>query len=123
VVLAVYLLLPHSPIWGKTMAPVWRFLTFTQNFGLIYGQTFTHSWSLCIEEQFYLLLPLAVLALVGTRRSPRLLWCALVRRHRAGMATRGAAFMHGQEAFIGAGLLLELLPASTSCCPASPSRC
>ncbi|HEX8603896.1 MAG TPA: acyltransferase, partial [Pseudoduganella sp.] len=50
-VLAVYLLLPDSPIAGQSMAPVWRFLTFTQNFGLEYGQTFTHSWSLCIEEQ------------------------------------------------------------------------
>lgn len=97
VVLAVYLLLPHSVIWGKTMAPAWRYLTFTQNFGLRYGETFTHSWSLCIEEQFYLVLPLLVL--VGTRRSARLLWCALVAAIGAGIATRGFNFMHGQEAF------------------------
>jgi peptidoglycan/LPS O-acetylase OafA/YrhL len=98
-VLAVYLLLPHSAIAGKSMAPVWRFLTFTQNFGLAYGQTFTHSWSLCIEEQFYLLLPLAVLALVRPGRSPRLLWCALGAAVAAGMATRGVAFMNGQDLF------------------------
>jgi peptidoglycan/LPS O-acetylase OafA/YrhL len=98
-VLAVYLLLPHSPIWGKTMAPVWNFLTFTQNFGMMYGQTFTHSWSLCIEEQFYLLLPLAVLALVGSRRSPWLLWSAMMAAIAAGMAMRGMAFANGQEAF------------------------
>jgi peptidoglycan/LPS O-acetylase OafA/YrhL len=99
-VLAVYLLLPHSVIAGKSAAPAWRFLTFTQNFGLAYGQTFTHSWSLCIEEQFYLLLPLAVLALVGTRRSPRLLWCALGAAVAAGMAARGTAWLRlGHDAF------------------------
>jgi peptidoglycan/LPS O-acetylase OafA/YrhL len=98
-VLAVYLLLPHSPIWGQTMAPVWRFLSFTQNVGLRYGETFTHSWSLCIEEQFYLALPLVVMALVGRRRSPRLLWCALIAAIGAGIATRAINFMHGQAAF------------------------
>jgi peptidoglycan/LPS O-acetylase OafA/YrhL len=47
-----------------TIQPTWRFLTFTMNFGLDYRVTgaFTHAWSLCVEEHFYLMLPaLAIL--------------------------------------------------------------
>jgi peptidoglycan/LPS O-acetylase OafA/YrhL len=97
-VLAVYLLLPHSAISGSSAAPVWRFLTFTQNFGLAYGQTFTHSWSLCIEEQFYVILPLAVLALARWGRSARVAWCVLGAAIAAGMGARGYAWLaHGYD--------------------------
>ncbi len=66
VVLAVYALVPGARE-QVAMAPLWRFLTFTQNFGLE-GGAFSHAWSLCIEEHFYIALPLLVLALSGRVR-------------------------------------------------------
>ena len=100
VVLAVYWLFPGPPLGGSSMAEPWRFLTFTQNFGLAYGQTFTHSWSLCIEEQFYLLLPLVVLALARIGFPVRLAWGLLAGGIVAGMATRAAAYaLNGHDAF------------------------
>ncbi|MDB5267371.1 MAG: acyltransferase [Hymenobacter sp.] len=59
----------------EALPPLWKFLTFTQNFGLDLqvGGTFSHAWSLCVEEQFYLLLPLGLLAL-APRRSGK--WAA-----------------------------------------------
>ncbi|WP_198116361.1 acyltransferase family protein [Massilia rhizosphaerae] len=101
VVLAVYLLFPGPPLGGASMPAAWRFLTFTQNFGLAYGQTFSHSWSLCIEEQFYLLLPLVVVALARIGFPVRLTWGLLAGAIGAGMATRAAAFaLHGHDAFM-----------------------
>ncbi|MEP7295428.1 MAG: acyltransferase family protein [Burkholderiales bacterium] len=69
-VLAAYFLFPAA-MGGKPPPPLWRFLTFTQNIGLQPGTAFSHAWSLCIEEQFYLVLPLALLAALrlGSRRA------------------------------------------------------
>jgi peptidoglycan/LPS O-acetylase OafA/YrhL len=58
VVVIIYSIFPFTRE-REQFAPVWRYLTFTQNFGFdlkIYG-TFSHAWSLCVEEQFYLILP------------------------------------------------------------------
>jgi peptidoglycan/LPS O-acetylase OafA/YrhL len=49
----------------EALPPVWEFLTFTQNLGLNlkdYG-TFSHAWSLCVEEHFYLFLPVLLILL------------------------------------------------------------
>jgi peptidoglycan/LPS O-acetylase OafA/YrhL len=68
VVLALYFLVP---VWREQpgISPLWQFLTFTENLFVDYGshQAFSHVWSLCVEEHFYLLLP--VLALWLSRRA------------------------------------------------------
>jgi peptidoglycan/LPS O-acetylase OafA/YrhL len=104
VVLAVYLLVPplfpHSAIVGTSTSSLWQFLTFTQNFGLAYGQTFTHSWSLCIEEQFYVVMPLAVLALARWAPSARVAWCLLGAAVATGVGARAYAWLaHDHGAF------------------------
>ena len=90
-VLALYFLLPA---WrnGLQLPPLWEFLTFTQNVNLQPGTAFSHAWSLCIEEQFYLLLPACALAiaLCGSRRnSLRLAWAAIAAAFAIGMLVRG----------------------------------
>ena len=59
-VLGLYFLIPIFRE-QSLITPLWKFLTFTQNFDLSFRSAFSHAWSLCIEEQFYFILPLFVL--------------------------------------------------------------
>lgn len=65
VVLALYFLFPIFRE-KEALSPLWKFLTFTQNFGLnlVRCGTFSHCWSLCVEEHFYFLFPLSLLMLL-----------------------------------------------------------
>jgi peptidoglycan/LPS O-acetylase OafA/YrhL len=98
VVLALYALWPAFR-GTAPMLPLWKYLSFTQNIGLEPGTAFSHAWSLCIEEQFYMLLPAcALLAVVLHRRGARLpwAWLAFGLAFAAGMATRAGLWLHGQ---------------------------
>jgi peptidoglycan/LPS O-acetylase OafA/YrhL len=65
VVVTIYFLFPALRE-REGLAPIWKYLTFTQNIGLDLSTqgAFSHAWSLCIEEQFYLCMPLILMALV-----------------------------------------------------------
>ena len=70
--------------------PLWRFLTFTQNYGLIPSppKAFSHAWSLCVEEHFYLVFP-ATVALLAMRPTKSRVVAAVLAVLLAGMALRG----------------------------------
>ncbi len=61
-IVAIYFLIPASHE-REALPPLWKYVSFTQNFNLDlrFQGTFSHAWSLCIEEQFYFLLPLVLI--------------------------------------------------------------
>ena len=100
-VLALYFLVPA---WRERpgISPLWQFLSFTENLLVDYGAhpAFSHAWSLCVEEQFYLLLPPLVL-LAMRRPTPARLAGLVAGVLLLGMVTR--AFALAQLRHIGPG--------------------
>jgi peptidoglycan/LPS O-acetylase OafA/YrhL len=79
----------------EALSPLWKFLTFTTNFGMNtrdFG-TFSHAWSLCVEEHFYFLLPLVISALTFFRKLHRGYWI-LIALFIAGFFIRSAAHIY-----------------------------
>jgi len=94
VVLALYV---FWPLWREApgMSPLWQFLTFTENFFVDYSinHAFSHVWSLCVEEHFYLLLPMIVF--VMSRRAAAWKTIAVLLLFVAlGLAMRSYVYFH-----------------------------
>lgn len=93
-VLAVYVAFPALRE-APGLAPWWQFATFTLNLLVDYGrhQAFSHAWSLCVEEHFYLLFPL--LAWWATRRPSATRFIGLcVVLVGGGLALRSGVWLH-----------------------------
>lgn len=94
VVLALYYFVP---VWPEdhAFAPAWQYLTFTLNLFLDLDKTgaFTHAWSLCVEEHFYLFLPLIVMVAM---RKPSLQRAVILMAGFVvlGMVVRGFVLFH-----------------------------
>ena len=84
------------PILRETpdIQPWWQFPTFTENllFDASTSKAFDHVWSLCVEEQFYLIFPLVVAAL-ATRPSERKIGGVILAVLVAGVAIRSTLWL------------------------------
>lgn len=100
--LVIVLLYAFFPVlWERgEFSPVWRYLTFTLNFGLEWKRygTFTHAWSLCVEEHFYLTLPLIIALYTYFKLKKRAAIALIVLLFISGFVTRYLAWHQFVEA-------------------------
>jgi peptidoglycan/LPS O-acetylase OafA/YrhL len=78
VVLAIYFLLPSWREYPDMAQPLWKFLLSVQNIALHGGTAFSHAWSLAVEDQFYLALPLILILISRWQRTAIVLPCAII---------------------------------------------
>lgn len=71
IILSIYVAWP-SMREEPSMMPLWQFFTYTLNL-FIHPErgAFSHAWSLCVEEQFYLLFPLLAFLLLRSGKLVR----------------------------------------------------
>ncbi len=93
-VVTLYFLIPYIRDRPQVQ-PLWQFLTFTENLfvDISTPKAFSHVWSLCVEEQFYVIFP-AVVALIAVRPSETKVICALASVLLLGMVARGYIWLH-----------------------------
>jgi len=78
------------------ISPLWKFLISIQNINLRGGTAFSHAWSLAIEDQFYLALPLLLIFINGWNRAAFIIPLAVFI---GGLALRGTfAYLNPGEA-------------------------
>lgn len=99
-VLGVYLAVPGARE-SEGMAPLWQFLTFSANLfpDYFHNRAYSHAWSLCVEEHFYLLLP-ALVWLLARRPRAEAVVLAAVTVMVAGMLLRGWLWQHEVVPFL-----------------------
>jgi peptidoglycan/LPS O-acetylase OafA/YrhL len=93
-VLALYLLLPGFRE-APGMEPWWKFAGFFMNLSIDYTNrtAFSHAWSLCVEEHFYLAFPLLALALLR-RPSAKVFAAVCVSIVAMGIVLRTGVWLH-----------------------------
>lgn len=102
-VLAIYFAIPGFRE-APGISPAWQFLTFTENLRINYAvdQAFSHVWSLCVEEHFYLVLPLLILLLMRKPKFGKALTLVLTILV-FGIAVRDYIYLHQLRPMLLAG--------------------
>jgi peptidoglycan/LPS O-acetylase OafA/YrhL len=106
VVLACYFLFPAARE-ARGIQPAWQFLTFTENLLVDYehNRAFSHAWSLCVEEHFYLFVPVLIWLLMR-RSSWRVTAAVCAAIFLGGIAARAWIWRHGLDG----GVILATQP-------------